>query len=154
MTGGSGSTIARAPPVRDNGRMSEASDEELLQQAWAVLENAHSPYSKMRVGAALRARDGRVFAGCNVENASFGLTICAERTAIGNAVAGGVKEFDSVAIVSDAGALLMPCGACRQVLSEFAPGLRVILAARNGERTEVSLDELLPRSFRPSDLDS
>ena len=107
MTGGSGSTIARAPPVRDNGRMSEASDEELLQQAWAVLENAHSPYSKMRVGAALRARDGRVFAGCNVENASFGLTICAERTAIGNAVAAGVKEFDSVAIVSDAGALLM-----------------------------------------------
>lgn len=134
--------------------MSEASDEELLEKAWSVLENAHSPYSKLRVGAALRARDGRVFSGCNVENASFGLTICAERTAIGSAVSEGVTEFEAIAIVSDAGTLLMPCGACRQVLAEFAPDLKVIVGARDGARSEVALTELLPSSFRPSDLDS
>lgn len=134
--------------------MSEVSDDELLERAWAVLENAHSPYSRLRVGAALRARDGRVFCGCNVENASFGLTICAERTAVGSAVAEGVQEFDRIAIVSDAPTLLMPCGACRQVLSEFAPDLRVIVASWDGERVELSLEELLPRSFRPSDLES
>ena len=134
--------------------MSETTDTELLRSAWEVLENAHSPYSKLRVGAALRTSDGRIFRGCNVENASYGLTICAERTAIGAAIAEGARTFETVAIVSDADSLLMPCGACRQALMEFAPDLRVLVEARDGERCEVRLEELLPRSFRPSDLDS
>jgi cytidine deaminase len=132
--------------------MSETNDSELLRQAWDVLENSYSPYSKMRVGAVLRARDGQVFAGCNVENASFGLTVCAERSAISAAVGLGVREFESIAIVSDGKAPLMPCGACRQVLLEFAPELRVLVESRDGERVETTLQALLPSSFRPGDL--
>jgi len=132
--------------------MSETNDAELLRAAWDVLEQSYSPYSKMRVGAALRTRDGRTFSGCNVENASFGLTVCAERSAIGVAVASGVREFETIAIVSDGERALMPCGACRQVLLEFSPDLRILVESRDGERKELPLSELLPNSFRPSDL--
>ena len=133
--------------------MSDAQDQELLREAWAVLERSYSPYSKMRVGAVLETADGRRFSGCNVENASFGLTICAERSAIASAVSSGVREFATIAIVSDADAPLMPCGACRQTLLEFAPDLRVLIEAKNGECVATTIGELLPHSFRPDDLE-
>lgn len=132
--------------------MSATNDSELLREAWGVLEKSYSPYSKMRVGAALRTSDGRTFAGCNVENASFGLTICAERSAIAAAVSAGASQFESIAIVSDAGPALMPCGACRQTLLEFAPELRILIESKGGERVETTIEALLPHSFRPDDL--
>lgn len=132
--------------------MSETSENELLREAWDVLEQSYSPYSKMRVGAVLRSPDGRTFRGCNVENASFGLTVCAERSAISAAVSNGVREFDAIAIVSDGDRALMPCGACRQVLLEFAPELRILVESRDGHRIDIALADLLPNSFRPTDL--
>jgi cytidine deaminase len=116
----------------------------LVEAAWWARENAYAPYSNFSVGAALLAADGRVFSGCNVENISYGLTQCAERVAIGAAVAAGVREFLAVAVVADTGVPISPCGACRQVLAEFRVR-RVVLANRDG-RVEFSLDELLPRA--------
>jgi cytidine deaminase len=127
-------------------RMAEPSTDELLQLAWAAREQAYVPYSGFAVGAALLSSDGRVFTGCNVENISFGLTNCAERVAIGTAIAAGVKEFTVVAVVSDSGEPVVPCGACRQVLAEFAPHLRVISATKSGGRREWQLDQLLPQA--------
>ena len=105
---------------------------------------AYAPYSKFAVGAALLAADGRIFVGCNVENLSFGLSNCAERVAVGTAVAAGAREFLAVAVVADTDVPVSPCGACRQVLSEFGVG-RVMVASR-GERLEFGLEELLPRA--------
>ena len=116
----------------------------LVDAAWKVRELAYAPYSNFAVGAALLAADGRVFTGCNVENISYGLTNCAERVAIGAAVAAGVREFLAVAVVADTGVPISPCGACRQVLAEFSVP-RVILANRT-QRLEFSLEELLPRA--------
>lgn len=116
----------------------------LVEAAWAARDAAYAPYSKFKVGAALLATDGRVFAGCNVENISYGLTNCAERVAIGAAVAAGVREFLAVAVVADTGVPISPCGACRQVLAEFNV-TRIILANRK-ERLEFTLAELLPRA--------
>jgi cytidine deaminase len=131
---------------------SDAGDIELLRAAQDALRQAYSPYSKLRVGAALRARDGRVFTGCNVENASFGLTSCAERTALVKAISEGAREFDVIAITTDGERTLMPCGACRQMLSEFAPSLRILVAGPAGTRRESSLEALLPDAFGPSDM--
>ena len=131
----------------------EIDEEALLLAARAVLERAHSPYSGVRVGAALLDSEGRVHLGCNVENASYGLTVCAERTAVGRAVAEGVRSFAAIAIATNLPHLLTPCGACRQVLSEFAPDLRVICEGAGGERKAWSLDQLLPEAFAPRDLD-
>lgn len=118
--------------------------DELVKAAWQAREAAYAPYSNFAVGAALLAKDGRIFLGCNVENISYGLTNCAERVAIGAAVAAGVREFLGVAVVADTGVPISPCGACRQVLAEFGVP-RVMLANRN-ERIEFSLAELLPRA--------
>lgn len=118
--------------------------DELVKAAWQAREAAYAPYSNFAVGAALLAKDGRIFLGCNVENISYGLTNCAERVAIGSAVAAGVREFLGVAVVADTGVPISPCGACRQVLAEFGVP-RVMLANRN-ERIEFSLAELLPRA--------
>lgn len=131
---------------------SDARDDELVAAATAVLRHAHSPYSRIRVGAALRARDGRTFTGCNVENASYGLTLCAERAAVVKAVSEGAREFDSIAIATSLAPALMPCGACRQVLFEFAPSLRVVVVGTDGRRVETTLAELLPTAFGPADL--
>lgn len=131
---------------------SDADDDELLRRAHAARAQAYSPYSRIQVGAALLARDGRVFTGCNVENASYGLTLCAERSAVMKAVSEGAREFTAIAITTSLEHALMPCGACRQVLSEFAPSLRVIVAGTKGARAEARLDELLPRAFKPADL--
>jgi cytidine deaminase len=118
--------------------------DQLVKAAWQARESAYAPYSNFAVGAALLATDGRIFLGCNVENISYGLTNCAERVAIGAAVAAGVREFLAVAVVADTGVPISPCGACRQVLAEFVVP-RVILANRN-ECLEFSLGELLPRA--------
>ena len=116
------------------------------------MRRAHSPYSRVRVGAALLDSRGRVHAGCNVENASYGLTVCAERVAVGRAIADGARRFTVIAIVSDTKEALMPCGACRQVLSEFAPKLRVLVAGPRGGAREERLDALLPHAFAPRHL--
>jgi cytidine deaminase len=118
-------------------------DQELISAAWIAREKAYAPYSKFKVGAALLGADGEIVLGCNVENLSYGLTNCAERVAIGAAVARGVTRFDAVAVVADTGVPISPCGACRQVLAEFGVG-RIILANRT-ESLEFTLEELLPR---------
>lgn len=120
--------------------------ENLLKAAAGARERAYAPYSRFQVGAALLARDGRVFIGCNVENVSFGLTMCAERVAVGAAIAAGVSEFEAVALVSDSRQPVVPCGACRQVLAEFRPDLRIVSSTVSGTRAEFRLDELLPSS--------
>ena len=118
--------------------------DELVKAAWQARESAYAPYSNFAVGAALLAKDGRVFLGCNVENISYGLTNCAERVAIGAAVAAGVREFLGVAVVADTGVPISPCGACRQVLAEF--GVPRVMLANRKEQIEFSLAELLPRA--------
>ncbi len=116
----------------------------LVEAAWQAREAAYAPYSNFTVGAALLAADGRIFPGCNVENISYGLTNCAERVAIGAAVAAGVREFLAVAVVADTGVPISPCGACRQVLAEF--GVPRVMLANRSERLEFGLEELLPRA--------
>lgn len=120
--------------------------EQLIQQATEARSRAYAPYSKFAVGAALLGKSGRVYLGCNVENLSFGLTICAERNAVAAAVAAGEKEFTSIAVVADSKTPVSPCGACRQVLAEFCPDLDVCSVNLEGERFTARLGELLPRS--------
>src|ERR1700761_2158642 len=122
------------------------SNEVLVALARSVREKAYAPYSHFPVGAAIRTRSGRVFCGCNVENLSFGLTICAERNAVFAAVAAGEKEFEAVAIVADSKEPVTPCGACRQVLAEFGLDLEVCSSNLEGETYTASLRELLPRA--------
>ena len=125
-------------------------DDELLTAARTAREWAYAPYSHYVVGAALRTRTGKVYTGANVENASFGLSICAERVAAFKAVMDGEREFEAIAIVTENGG--SPCGACRQVLSEFGHHARIIVADLHGGRREWSLSELLPDSFGPDDF--
>lgn len=129
-----------------------------LPDEWAALANAaqaararaYAPYSRFTVGAALRDRQGHIHTGCNIENASYGLTVCAERVAIWGAVAGGESAFCALAVASETGA--MPCGACRQVLAEFAPEMPVVIVDAQGNAWMTSVDELLPGSFTPAQL--
>ena len=130
---------------------SPVTDEELLKLAQVAMKNSYSPYSKYAVGAALLCKNGRVYLGCNIENASFGLTNCGERTAIFKAVSEGEREFDAVAIASN-GSMPYPCGACRQVLNEFAPEMRVLVINGKGEVDKTTLRSLLPHGFGPKDL--
>jgi len=128
-------------------------DQELANLAYTMLERAYVPYSKFPVGAALLCADGTVFTGCNVENAAYGSTICAERTALLKAVSEGHRDdFVKLAVVGRADTPCWPCGACRQMLSEFAPGLEILVGDGKGELTAVSLDQLLPHSFGPKSL--
>jgi len=130
--------------------MEQASAEigDLVEAATRARERAYAPYSNFRVGAAVRAPDGRVFAGCNVENASYGLSVCAERVAIFNAIAQGAREIDAIAVCTDAPAPATPCGACRQVIAEFAHNAPIALANTGGVLVVTSLAELLPQPFR------
>ena len=120
--------------------------EDLIEKATEVAKKAYAPHSKFEVGAALLA-NGKIYVGCNVENASFGLTLCAERNAVGAAIADGSRSFEALAIFADADEPTPPCGACRQVLAEFGPSMRVHLASRRREPIEFGLDELLPHRF-------
>lgn len=117
----------------------------LIAVATAARDAAFAPYSGFAVGAAVECGDGRVFSGCNVENLSYGLTCCAERVAIFTAVAAGTRDLRRIAIVADTEVPVSPCGACRQVMAEFNPGMRVVLATLGGRVEEFSLTELLPR---------
>lgn len=126
-------------------------DDALLALAREAMKRSYSPYSHYPVGAALLCADGRIFQGCNIENASFGLTNCAERTAMFKAVSEGATEFTAIAIASTISAP-WPCGACRQVLNEFAPGIRV-LVTWDGGQDEMSLNDLLPHGFGPKSLE-
>ena len=120
----------------------------LLAAAKRAQRRAHAPYSKFRVGAALLTTSGKVYTGCNVENASYGLTICAERTAVFKAVSEGHRKFRAIAVVAPSAAL-SPCGACRQVLAEFGEMVVVCADSRNPRRVRVHLlSELLPHSFK------
>jgi cytidine deaminase len=123
----------------------------LIAAATQARERAYAPYSRFAVGAAVLA-GGRIFTGCNVENASYGLTMCAERTAIFSAVAAGEQRIDAIAIVTAADTPTPPCGACRQVLREFGPHATVISATTAGHRTEHTIAQLLPDSFGPENL--
>jgi cytidine deaminase len=123
----------------------------LLRTAREAGERAYAPYSSFRVGAALLGANGRVFSGCNVENASLGLTVCAERVAVGCAVAAGERRFQALAIATETDDAAPPCGACLQVLSEFAQDLPIYLGGRCGWR-EVRLRELYPMPFGPAAL--
>lgn len=127
-------------------------NKELIAMAKEVMQRAYAPYSRFQVGAALLAKDGRVFLGCNVENASFGATICAERTAVTKAVSEGVREFEKIAIVASSGEYAAPCGICRQVLYEFMPEGSVVLWSKDEGELETPLRELLPMGFRGEDI--
>lgn len=119
----------------------------LREAAMAALEHAYAPYSNFRVGAALRTRGGKVITGCNMENSAFGLALCAETLAVAYAVSQGITEFDEIAIATEDLLPTPPCGACRQVLNEFAPDIRVVSYTRDGKEAAWSLGELLPNAF-------
>ena len=127
-------------------------DEDLIRVASLARERAYAPYSKYRVGAAIRTKRNKIHSGANVENVSYGLTICAERVAMFKALSEGHRIFTRIAIVIDDDKLPSPCGACRQVLAEFAPEMRVVLATTGGLRGATTLRDLLPDAFLPTSL--
>jgi cytidine deaminase len=124
--------------------------ENLIAKAMKARKKAYAPYSHFTVGAALLARSGRVYTGCNVENASYGLSVCAERVAVFKAVSEGEREFEAIAVVTEKG--VTPCGACRQVLMEFGNDVEVIVADEAGVYRVFTLRELLPEAFTPEHL--
>lgn len=129
-------------------------DHELVELAFTMLERSYVPYSHFPVGAALLCKDGTVFTGCNVENAAYGSTICAERTALVKAVSEGHRDdFVALAVVGNSTDYCWPCGACRQMLYEFAPELRLLVANRVHEYVELRLCDLLPHGFGPKALE-
>jgi cytidine deaminase len=122
-------------------------ERDLAEAALGARERAYAPYSRFRVGAAIQAEDGTVFVGCNVENASYGATVCAERNALASAVAAGRQAFAEIAIATGTQPPTPPCGLCRQVLSEFNPRLRILMVNDRGEVLTTRLDKLLPMAF-------
>jgi cytidine deaminase len=122
-------------------------DASLREAAFRALDNAYAPHSSFRVGAALRTRDGQLITGCNIENSAYGLAICAETLAVAYAVSQGLTEFDEIAIATDDSEPTPPCGACRQVLNEFAPNIRISSYTRDGKDAVWTLEELLPHAF-------
>ena len=121
-------------------------DKELLEAALVARERAYAPYSKFLVGAAVRAESGKIYTGCNIENASYGLTVCAERNALFAAVGAGERKFTALCVVGDTEEPISPCGACRQVMAEFKVPC-IILANLQGDVKEYTLEELLPYGF-------
>ena len=127
--------------------------EELKAAAVAMLDRAYVPYSHFPVGAALECADGTVFTGCNIENAAYSPTICAERCAVAKAVSEGHRDFVRIAIAGTGPDFCVPCGVCRQVLSEFAPNLEVICLSGDGRELHTTLADLLPHGFGPGNLE-
>ncbi len=124
----------------------------LVEQAHIARKRAYAPYSKFHVGVALLGEDGKIYNGCNVENASYRMTTCAEQGAISAAVAAGARKFTHMALVTDSPHPESPCGACRQVLNEFAPALEILSVGSNGSEERWKLNELLPKAFTPASL--
>jgi cytidine deaminase len=128
-------------------------EKELLNEAVKAREFAYVPYSKFKVGAALVSKDGQVFHGCNIENAAYSMTNCAERTALFKAYSDGVTEFDTLVVTADTDGPVSPCGACRQVISELCDAdMEVILTNLKGDVQRITVKELLPGAFSPKDL--
>jgi cytidine deaminase len=124
----------------------------LIAAAKQARENAHAKFSNFKVGAALRAASGKIFGGCNVENATYGLTVCAERVAIFKAISEGERQFDAIAVVTDTDALTPPCGACRQLIWEFCGDVPVVMANLKGKVEVLRMRELFPKPFDSSNL--
>jgi cytidine deaminase len=125
----------------------------LIQEARKAMDKAYVPYSKFQVGAALLTEDGKVYQGCNIENAAYSMCNCAERTAIFSAYAHGDRKFKGLAVIADTARPVPPCGACRQVISELCPNdMKVVLTNLNGDIKEITVEELLPGAFTPEDL--
>jgi len=122
----------------------------LAEAAIEARKNAHAPFSRFQVGAALRTADGRVFTGCNIENATYGLTVCAERVAVWKAISEGARQFQCIAIAADTDVLTPPCGACRQILWEFCGDIELILVNLNGKTETLRMKDLFPRPFDAS----
>lgn len=127
-------------------------ERELVERALEMRRFSYAPYSHFRVGAALECEDGSVYTGCNVENAAYGSSLCAERTALVKAVSEGRRRFVRLAVAGDSADYCWPCGACRQMLREFGTDLEVLAANREGAYVTISLEELLPHSFGPETL--
>lgn len=127
-------------------------ERELVERALEMRRFSYAPYSHFRVGAALECQDGSVYTGCNVENAAYGSSLCAERTALVKAVSQGRRRFVRLAVAGDSADYCWPCGACRQMLREFGTDLEVLAANREGAYVAISLEELLPHSFGPETL--
>ena len=125
-------------------KITQVTDSELLNKSIEAAKRAYAPYSKFLVGAVVVTKDGQLFEGCNVENVSFGLTICAERSAVFAAVAAGCREFTKIVIATDLPEPASPCGACRQVLCEFNPDIEIVLGTFGGKMVSHRLSELLP----------
>ena len=132
--------------------ISQAISTQLLQQAKDIASKAYAPYSKFKVGAALLADNGSVFTGCNVENASYGLSLCAERSAMSAMIADGHRKFEAIAIYAESGTDCYPCGACRQWLYEFGKDALVIVEDKDHNPKIHTVQELLPNAFGPEDL--
>ena len=124
----------------------------LIEAANDARSKAYAPYSKFQVGAALLTDDDEIISGCNVENCSYGLTMCAERNAVATAIVQGKMDFKAMVIVADMNRPIMPCGACRQVLAEFNPSMLIVCVGTGGKRLELTVSDLLPASFTPADL--
>ena len=124
----------------------------LIGEAEQARKKAYTPYSKFKVGAAILTSEGRIFSGCNIENASFGLTICAERVAVFKAISEGFKKFEAIAIIADTIRPCYPCGACRQVILEFGEDITLIMANLRGDIKINKIKELLPEAFNKNDL--
>lgn len=132
--------------------ISEAMLQELKRKAVAASERAYCPYSKFRVGAAVLGKSGNIYAGCNVENAAYGCTICAERNAIFQMVAAGEREIEAVVIYTPTPIASAPCGSCRQVINEFSPDARIVSVCDTDDQIDALLTELLPGAFGPRNL--
>ncbi len=127
--------------------MSERDQEEVITAALAARERSVSPFSSFMVGAAVRTDNGKIFTGCNIESASFGLTVCAERVAIWKALSEGERNFTNLAVVADTETLTPPCGTCRQIIWEFAKHADIVMVNLHGKREEIDIEHLLPRAF-------
>ena len=125
----------------------EHSEKELIDAATKVRENSYAPFSNFRVGAAIETEDGQIIDGCNVESASYGLTVCAERVAIWKAISEGKRKIKHIAVVADTEELTPPCGVCRQIIWEFGGDIPVIMANLKGKVETVQMKDLLPRAF-------